>query len=346
MRVLPDSRPCAVGSGSDGSAKRAGDRRDQTRHRRQEMAPPMSEPGVLQILDRWFSDPLTGRLIFLLVGLALVVLAARLLHGALLRYVRDSATRYRARKIVTGLSYLAAAVVAILAFGGQIQGLTVALGVAGAGIAFALQEVITSVAGWIAISSGGFYAVGDRVQLGGIKGDVIDIGILRTTVMEIGAWVNSDQYNGRVVRVANSFVFKEPVFNYSGEFPFLWDEIMVPIKYGSDYHLAREILERVALEIVGDYADSAERAWEPFTRRYMIEAASVRPVATMVANQNWIEFTLRYAVGYSERRSTKDRLFTRILEEIDRTGGKVGIAAATLNVEKLAPLEVRLSPGP
>jgi small-conductance mechanosensitive channel len=104
----------------------------------------------------------------------------------------------------------------------------VAIGVAGAGIAFALQEVIGSVAGWIAISFGGFYRPGDRVQVGGIKGDVIDIGILRTTLMELGEWVNSDLYSGRIVRVANSFVFKQPVFNYSGDFPFLWDELRLP----------------------------------------------------------------------------------------------------------------------
>jgi small-conductance mechanosensitive channel len=97
-----------------------------------------------------------------------------------------------------------------------LSSLTVALGVAGAGagIAFALQEVIASVAGWIALSFGQFYAVGDPVQLGSIKGDVIDIGVLRTTLMEIGEWVKGDQYNGRIVRVVNSFVFKEPVYNY------------------------------------------------------------------------------------------------------------------------------------
>ncbi|MCB0784290.1 MAG: mechanosensitive ion channel, partial [Flavobacteriales bacterium] len=75
---------------------------------------------------------------------------------------------------------------------------------------------------------------GDRVQLGGIKGDVIDIGVLRTTLMELGEWVDGDLYNGRMVLVANSFVFKEPVFNYSADFPFLWDELKVPVQYGAD----------------------------------------------------------------------------------------------------------------
>jgi small-conductance mechanosensitive channel len=192
------------------------------------------------------------------------------------------------------------------------------------------------------VSFGGFYRVGDRVQLGGIKGDVIDIGMLRTTLMQMGEWVNADAYNGRIVRMANSVVFKEPVFNYSGEFPFLWDEIMIPIKYGSAYRLAREVIGRVAEDVVGDYADSAEKAWQPITRRYLIEKASVQPAVTMTANQNWVEVTLRYVVDYKARRLTQDLLFTRILEEIDRIPERVGIAAATLNIEKLAPLEVTL----
>ena len=133
----------------------------------------------------------------------------------------------------------------------KLGGLTIAIGVAGAVIAFALQEVIVSVAGWFAITFSHFYKTGDRIQLGGIKGDVIDIGILRTTIMEIGEWVKGDNYNGRVVRVANSFVFKEPVFNYSGDFPFLWDEISVPIKYGSDYSKTRHMQEKIAHQMFG-----------------------------------------------------------------------------------------------
>ncbi len=293
-------------------------------------------------LKDWLFDPLTGKLVIVAVGLTLIMVAMRLLRRALTGYVRDNTTRYQTRKVVTFIGYLAAVAFVALVFSDKLGGFTVAFGVAGAGIAFALQEVIASAAGWVAVSFGGFYKVGERVQLGGIKGDVIDIGMLRTTIMQIGEWVHGDAYNGRIVRVANSFVFKEPVFNYSGEFPFLWDEIMVPIKYGSDYRLARKLIGRVAEEVVGEYARSAEQAWEPITRRYLIEKAGVHPMVMMNANQNWIEFTLRYVVDYKARRSTKDRLFVRILEEIDKNSELVGIAASTLNIEKLAPLEVHL----
>lgn len=117
---------------------------------------------------------------------------------------------------------------------------------------------------------------------------------------------------------------------------------MVPIKYGSDYRLARELIEQVAEEVVADYARTAEIAWKDAVKKFLIEDARVTPTVTMSANENWIEFTLRYVVDYKARRSTKDRLFTRILEEVDKTQNKVGIAAASLNIEKLAPLDIRV----
>jgi small-conductance mechanosensitive channel len=227
--------------------------------------------------------------------------------------------------------------------GGRLSGITVAIGAASAGIAFALQEVIASFAGWLTISSGGFYKVGDRVQLGGIKGDVIDIGFVRTTLMEIGGWVNGDLYNGRIVRVANSFVFKEPVFNYSGDFPFVWDEIVVPIKYGSDYDAARQILEKTAQEIVGEYAESAREQWKLLVKSYRIEDARVDPLVTMVANDNWVEFTLRYVVNHRGRRIAKDKLFTQVLRAVESSDGRVGMASMTVHLVEAPSFNVKLT---
>lgn len=290
----------------------------------------------------WFDNPMTIKLGSAALALTIMLVLMGWIRSMVVGRVTDNNTRYQVRKAITIASYLLALGILAMVFSNQLGGLTVAFGVAGAGIAFALQEVIASIAGWVAVSFGGFYRVGDRVELGGIKGDVIDIGILRTTVMQMGEWVHADQYNGRIVRVANSFVFKEPVFNYSGEFPFLWDEIAVPVHLGSDVATARSLIERVAKEVVGAYADGAEQAWEPMTRRYMIEKASVQPMIVMKFDANWIEFTLRYVVDYKARRITKDRLFERILLAINATEGVVEVAGATLNIEQLAPLDVHL----
>lgn len=296
----------------------------------------------MDYLQSWLFNPTVRRVIIVVIGLILVMVLVQFLKRSVARYVRDGDTRYRARKFVTFVGYILAILLVVTIFSDRLGGVAVALGVAGAGIAFALQEVIASVAGWLAISFAGFYRPGDRVELGGIKGDVIDISVLRTTLMEVGEWVKGDLYSGRIVRIANSFVFKAPVFNYSGDFAFLWDEVSIPVKYGSDHRLARDILERVADEVVGDYAKEAEVAWKQMVLKFLIEDATVAPTVTLAANDNWIEFTLRYVVDFKARRGTKDLLFTRILDEVEKTEGKVQLASATFELVGAPALSVNV----
>lgn len=278
-----------------------------------------------QELERWLADPSVRRLGVLVGGVVVLWTASRLARGWLSHHVANLDTRYRARKVVGFATYGAIFLFGTTLFSANLRQLTLALGVAGAGIAFALQEVIASVAGWAAVAFGGFYNVGDRVQVGGIRGDVIDIGVLRTTVMECGEWVRGDQYNGRIVRVANSFVFKEPVFNYSGDFPFLWDEVVVPVRYGSDPRLARELIERAVREVVGGYVSHATSAWEKMVRKYRIEDARIEPMVMLIANDNWLEFAARYVVDFKRRRTVKDEIFTKLLDSFEATAGRVSI---------------------
>lgn len=294
------------------------------------------------MIGEWLRSPLAGKLVAAALGLVVVAVLRQLAQRVVARNIEDRDARFRVRKLVTVAAYVLSAAVVIAVFSDRLAGVTVALGVAGAGIAFALQEVIASTAGWLAVSFGGFYKVGDRVELGGIKGDVIDIGVLRTTLMECGEWMQGDIYTGRVVRVANSFVFKAPVFNYSGDFPFLWDEIRVPIKFDSDRALARDILSRAGREVAGPFAAQAAVAWREVASRYRVEDAPLDPMVTMVANDNWVEFTLRYPVHYRSRRGVKDLLFSRILDEIDASGGRVGMASATFHLVEAPPIEVRM----
>lgn len=293
----------------------------------------------------WLKDPLIGKFVSAAIAAILLISAGRFVQRAIGKRVADSATRYRARKAVALISYALMLLAVALIFSDRLGGLTVTLGVAGAGIAFALQEVIASAAGWVGVTFGRFYSPGDRVQLGGIKGDVIDVGILRTTLMEVGQWVDGDLYNGRIVRVANSFIFKEPVFNYSADFPFLWDEIRLPVRYGSDWKAARQVLEAIAEEVCGEYARQSRDAWQQAVRKYALEEARVDPMVTLVANDNWLELTVRYIVHYRTRRTVKDRLFTRILEEVDKSGDRIRLASMTVEIVNLPTFDVALKQG-
>jgi small-conductance mechanosensitive channel len=298
-----------------------------------------------EFMEKWLHDPVVGRIALVLVGIMIIHAVRRALQRSVGRYTHSSEARYRLRKFLTFGGYLAMLAFIAVVFSDKLGGLNVAFGIAGAGIAFSLQEVIASTAGWVAITFGNFFTPGDRVQLGGIMGDVIDIGILRTTLMECGEWVKGDQYNGRIVRVANSFVFKEPVYNYSADFPFLWDEITLPVRYGSDWEYARETLRRVVDEVCRDYAMRSREAWEKAVNKYRLEDAIIEPQIMLAATDNWIQFTARYVVDYRKRRSTKDRLFTRILEEVDRSNNRIRLASATFEMANLPRFDVTFKDG-
>lgn len=285
----------------------------------------------------WVRDPQVRSVLvaaLLLAGLRFAVTAAQ---RSAARRIESAHTVHTVNRLISMLGWLVAFLMITTVFKDRLGNLTVALGVAGAGIAFALQEVIASLAGWVALSLGNFYSVGDRVKLGGIKGDVIDVGWLRTTLMELGDWVDADLYNGRIVRIANSFVFKEPVFNYSGDFPFVWDELTVPIKHGSDWRFAKELFHQCSLDVVGEYTEQARKVWRTMTKKYQIEDASVDPFVTLVANDNWLEFTVRYVTDYKKRRTTKNLLFERLLGGIEEHADKLAIASATFHLVETPP---------
>ena len=298
---------------------------------------------MTELLNKLLNEPLYLKILIGVVGMVLILGLAQLVQRTLTKSVESPDLRYRMRKIIAFLGYMFAVLYLAGVFSEQLHSIAVALGVASAGIAFALQEVIVSIAGWFAISFGRFYKIGDRVQLSGTVGDVIDIGVFATTLMEIGEWVKADQYSGRIVRIANSFVFTEPVYNFSADFPYLWDEVVLPIKYGSDIHLTRSILEQAAEQVVGEYLEPAKDHWKKIYNKYRLEHENIEPVVTLIANDNWLEFTLRYIVDYKKRRAAKDHLFEYIVNRIEQTAGKVAFASTTLQLVDLPVVKIEPS---
>lgn len=298
----------------------------------------------MEQITNFLKSDLGSKLIIILFVILSIWTILAIIKKVVPKYVATTNSRYRVRKIINTIGYALIVVSILIVFSNQLTGFTVFLGVAGAGIAFALQEVIASVAGYIAIYTSNFYSIGDRVSVGGIKGDVIDIGLLRTTLMEIGDWVDGDLYNGKITRVANSFIFKEPVFNYSGDFPFLWDEAKIPIKTNSDFEYAREKFLEIVNEIQGDYAINAKVKWDKLTDKLMVEKANVAPMISMVFDENWITFTLRYVVDFKARRFTKDRIMTEVLKAINNSNGKIEVASAAFEITAFPNVTTQRNP--
>ncbi|MFD1315639.1 mechanosensitive ion channel family protein [Namhaeicola litoreus] len=288
-------------------------------------------------LDSWFSD-----LIRFILWSVFILFLGWFARKMIQRTTTDQILLYRSRKITRYLSYFLIFLLAIFTFVGEIKYFTIAIGIMSAGVALALQEVILSFAGWIAILTSNIYKTGDRIEINQIKGDVIDIGMTRTTLMEIGVWVSSDNYSGRIVQVSNAFVFKGTVHNYSTDFPFVWDEINLPVQYDSDLVLVDKIIRQTAQENLMDYTEIAKEEWKHLVKNYLIENANVEPTLTLKLTDNWIEFNFRYVVDYKKRRITKDQLYKEIYKQFKINEPKVKLASATFSMVDMPDLNVNL----
>lgn len=272
------------------------------------------------------ANPLSLRIGISVVGLVLIVFITYSVRRSLPKYFHESYKRYTVSKITEFSAYFIGLVFLSVVFSDTLGSLAVILGAATAGIALALKELIVSMAGWMAITFGDTYRVGDRVQISGVKGDVIDVGLVRTTLMELGEWVQGDLYTGRIVRVANASVFVGATYNYSRDLSFLWDEVVVRLSIDSDAELAKEKMQRIVDEVSGDYANEAKLAWLRLKEKYLVEDERIDPLVTMVIVDSKYELTARYPVDFRQRRIVKDAIFTRLNAEIRSSDGAVKLA--------------------
>src|SRR6202453_657102 len=266
---------------------------------------------------------LVGKCVAAVVGILFIHATFRVLEQTLPRRFGRADARYKVRKFVVYCGYLAILLFLALLFEDRLGRLSFAIGVAGAGVAVALQDVLASIAGAFSIGFSKLYTVGDRVQIGDTRGDVIDIGLLRTTLMETGNWVSKDLYNGRIARIPNNTVLKNSVFNYSQGFRFIWDQIKVVFTITSDTALARATLLRVANEVIGEYLVEAQNSWNAVSDDYRSENPPIEPVVALAVNASSLEFTVNYVVDYTKRSDMQDRLFTKIVDEVANSSGRL-----------------------
>ncbi len=227
--------------------------------------------------------------------------------------------------------------------------LTTAMGLVTAGLAFALQKLVAAVAAYFVILRGRTFNVGDRIVMGGVRGDVVALGFTQTTIMEMGrpsaggdgedpGWVRSRQYTGRIVTVSNAKIFDEPVFNYTREFPYLWEELTVPLPYRCD----RVLAERILLEVAGRHTvgvrELGKEALGALAHRYAVRNTDLGPRVYLRITDNWLELTVRFLAEDHGVRDVKDRLARDILAAFDEAG--LTVASATFELTGLPKLRL------
>ncbi len=265
-----------------------------------------------------------------LLSVAIVVaglVVAWLLSRAVGRRIEGDYERFYTRKFIRYSTAIVVFVVLLVVwqpFGG---GVAAAFGLAAAGITFAMQEVIGALAGFFNITVGRIFRIGDRIQMGGVRGDVIDVTPLRTKLMEIGSaddqttWVKGRQHTGRMVAISNKATFTDPVYNFSSFFDFIWEEVQVLIPHHEDSEMASTILTEEA-EAISD-VEEALASMRQLRRRFPVPEAELLPRVFAGLAADGIMLSARFIVPTRTARSVKDQLARKVEKRLDENGIEV-----------------------
>ena len=255
------------------------------------------------------------KLLLSILIVATLFFLRKVLVSLITKNTKDPKTVYYSKRII---GYVYAFLVIILVGSVWIKGLGPVgtyLGIASAGLAIALHETIANIAGWFFILWRKPFAIGDRIQIGETKGDVIDLRLFQFSIVEIGNWVEAEQSTGRIIHVPNSHVLKERTANYHGAFNYIWNEIHILITFESNWERTREILEKVAKEKIEPSWKHAEQQLHLAAERYMIHFSKLTPAVYMSARESGVLFSIRYMVNPRRKRGSEQDIWEAILTE-------------------------------
>lgn len=243
-----------------------------------------------------------------------LVLVARLAVGHVVEHrVQEVQRRYILTKTLNYILGFVFFVAAMIIWFGGLTGWSAYLGLVSAGLAIALQDPLVNLVGWIFISVRKPFVVGDRVEIGGLRGDVIDLRLFQFSLVEIGNWVDADQSTGRIVHVPNGWVFKQTTANYTAGFGFIWDEISVMVTFESNWRRAKEILREIADRHAVIKDDDALEEVRRASRKYMIFFQHLTPIVWTSVADSGVVLTMRYICEPRRRRSTSTAIWEDVL---------------------------------
>jgi small-conductance mechanosensitive channel len=276
-------------------------------------------------------NPTLIKVFYSVIVLLVAYLAKIFTEDLIRRQIHAIGERYTIRKAIS-------TVISILTFGAilaiwfqETTTLVVAYGLFSAGVAIALQDVLRNIAGGIIIILAAPFKAGDRIQIENDTGDVLDIKLFYTTIMEIKEWVDGDQYSGRLLQMPNSFVLNKTVKNYTKEFSFIWDEIHLMLTYDSNWKKAKKIAIKIAHEITGPFEISAKNELIRMGEKYLIHPSDIEEKIYTGITDNWIDMRLRYVVDPRQRRMIRHSLNEKILEAFSQEND-IKIASATFDI--------------
>ena len=189
------------------------------------------------------------------------------------------------------------------------------LGLFTAGLAIALKDPLTNIAGWLFINTRKPFSVGDRIQIGENTGDVIDIRLFQFAILEIGNWVQADQSTGRIIHIPNGTVFLTPQANYNKGFQYIWNEIPVLVTFESNWEHAKAFMEKIINKHAEHLTRTVGKQIKEATKKYLITYIDLTPVVYTSVKDSGVLLTIRYLCDARKRRTSEHDIWEDILKE-------------------------------
>lgn len=269
-------------------------------------------------MKEFLASATTQRIIYSLLTVFIAYLVTFLFIRVINKNIKDLKKRYKTRKgVIYAITLLSILTIILIWIRGGVS-VTTIIGVTGAGLTLALHQPITSMAGWILIVIRRPYDTGDRIQIGDMKGDVIDIRLFYTTVLEIGNWVEADQSTGRIVHIPNGKIFTDPIYNYTTGFEYIWNEIKTTVTFESNWKKAQGIILRAAEKDQVDVGETIRKKIKRMSKKYLIHYEKLTPYVWVNIGDSGIELILRYLTDARTRRSTQHIISQEILNKFQK----------------------------
>ncbi|MBN1455131.1 MAG: mechanosensitive ion channel family protein [Methanomicrobia archaeon] len=262
------------------------------------------------------------------------------IEATIARRITEAKARYSFKKAVSILYMAVLVAILIRIWIEQTETLLVSYGLLAAGIAIALQDFFRNFVGGVIIFTTGIYRVGDRIELQQKYGDVIDIGIMYTTLLELKEWVAGDQATGRLTLIPNGYVLSSVINNYTKDNNFIWDELEIPLTYDSEWREALTTMRRIVGEETRAMASRAEDDILKLKEKYYLTIRTVEPEIYLTLTDNWIMFHIRFITDVRQRRQVRSTIGQLLLDEIERSE-KLRLASATVDIVGFPEVRVK-----
>jgi len=253
-------------------------------------------------------------ILWILLVLAAVYIAARIVDNLFTGFATENKRIDTLRAVVRfAIRAVGALGILFIIFGMPTQTTTV-LGLAGAGLTVAMKDFIVAFFGWFVLMGKNGIRVGDWVEINGVGGEVVEVGLLKTVLLETGNWTDSSHPTGRRVSFVNSFAIEGHFFNFTTSGRWMWDELKVSIPAGQDPYPVIDGIQKLVEQETATNASTAEAEWEETTTKYRAKTLKALPGINVQPMGGSVEVRVRYITRAYERHETRRRLYEAVLE--------------------------------